>query len=531
MRIEQYFLMTDYSQWEVILNVDSPIPTKVVDGVIQHVAPTTAEQRLIRKHKLKARGTQLEILGESLFQEDINMKFLRSLPTEWRTHTLIWRNKINLEDQSLDGLFNNFKIYEEGIAKLDADKDVTLVDAEEDMDAGVHRRLEESQAKVYHLDIKHADKVLITTATTTITAALVPKASAPRRRGIIIQDLEEAATASVIMQSEDKAFARELKAELNANINWNDVVDQVKRKERQDNIVMRYQALKRKHVTEAQARKNMMREAKKQIIDEEVEELKTYLQIIPNDEDDVYTKATPLALKMILLIERKYPLTRFTLEQMLNNIRLDVKEESEMSLELLRLMRLEEDYHSIKDVVPLVNVYTTRNVDDVHESSRSNESTAIEEIDKLVDGDEDEESYASAFADTVINDDNDDIRSKLEPKSYKDHPEHMSDDDDKKRKMKMLRKKRNAFADTVINDDNDDIRSKLEPKSYKDHPEHMSDDDDKKKKDEDVKKEKEVVDIVKETNVDTSAKKNEEVVMEKEVVDMSGSQEIKKEQK
>nr|GEU94561.1 hypothetical protein [Tanacetum cinerariifolium] len=55
---------------------------------------------------------QLEILGESLSQESINLKFLRSLPSEWRTHTLIWKNKANLEDQSLDDLFNNLKIYE-----------------------------------------------------------------------------------------------------------------------------------------------------------------------------------------------------------------------------------------------------------------------------------------------------------------------------------------------------------------------------------------------------------------------------------
>nr|GFB98810.1 hypothetical protein [Tanacetum cinerariifolium] len=37
MRIEQYFLMTDYSLWEFILNGDSPIPTRVVDGVVQPV--------------------------------------------------------------------------------------------------------------------------------------------------------------------------------------------------------------------------------------------------------------------------------------------------------------------------------------------------------------------------------------------------------------------------------------------------------------------------------------------------------------
>nr|GEV08429.1 ribonuclease H-like domain-containing protein [Tanacetum cinerariifolium] len=64
MRIEQYFLMTDYSLWEVILNGDSPIPTRVIDGVVQHVAPTTAEQRLARKNELKARGTLLMALPD-----------------------------------------------------------------------------------------------------------------------------------------------------------------------------------------------------------------------------------------------------------------------------------------------------------------------------------------------------------------------------------------------------------------------------------------------------------------------------------
>nr|GEW12243.1 putative ribonuclease H-like domain-containing protein [Tanacetum cinerariifolium] len=43
MRIEQYFLMIDYSLWEVILNGDSPVPTRVIEGVVQPVAPTTAE--------------------------------------------------------------------------------------------------------------------------------------------------------------------------------------------------------------------------------------------------------------------------------------------------------------------------------------------------------------------------------------------------------------------------------------------------------------------------------------------------------
>nr|GFA47814.1 hypothetical protein [Tanacetum cinerariifolium] len=385
----------------------------------------------------------------------------------------------------------------------------TTITAALEVDAEVQGRLLESQAQVYHLDLEHAQKVLsmqktnkaypaevekvlevvtaaklmtevVTTATTTITAASVPKASAPRRRrGVIIQDLKEATTVSLNVQSEvmskdkgkgilveepkplkrqaqieqDEAFARKLEAQLNANINWNEVIEQVKRKKKQDNTVMRYQSLKRKPVTKAQAKKNMMvylkiwldskwtsskkgekeieeeksrlskrkgknlkqESAKKQKIDEEVEKLKTHLKIVPNDKDDVYTEATPLDLKilivdyqihtehnkpyykiiradgshqlflsliimlrnfnredlemlyglakvkswrllescgvhiitftttqMILLVERRYHLTRFTLDQMLNNVRLEVEEESEGSFELLRFLRRQQ---------------------------------------------------------------------------------------------------------------------------------------------------------------------------------------------
>nr|GFC33655.1 hypothetical protein [Tanacetum cinerariifolium] len=62
--------------------------------------------------RLQKLVSQLEIHGVSLSQEDVNLKFLRSLPSEWKTHTLIWRNKTYLEDKSLDDLFNSLKIYE-----------------------------------------------------------------------------------------------------------------------------------------------------------------------------------------------------------------------------------------------------------------------------------------------------------------------------------------------------------------------------------------------------------------------------------
>ncbi|GJR98377.1 plastid delta12-fatty acid acetylenase [Tanacetum coccineum] len=56
--------------------------------------------------------SQLEIHGESISQEDVNQKFLRSLSPEWNTHTIVWRNKHEIDTLSLDYLYNNLKIYE-----------------------------------------------------------------------------------------------------------------------------------------------------------------------------------------------------------------------------------------------------------------------------------------------------------------------------------------------------------------------------------------------------------------------------------
>nr|GFB62196.1 ribonuclease H-like domain-containing protein [Tanacetum cinerariifolium] len=66
----------------------------------------------MRIEQLQKLVSQLEIHGVSLSQEDVNLKFHRSLPSKWKTHTLIWRNKTDLEDKSLDDLFNSLKIYE-----------------------------------------------------------------------------------------------------------------------------------------------------------------------------------------------------------------------------------------------------------------------------------------------------------------------------------------------------------------------------------------------------------------------------------
>ncbi|GKC19788.1 hypothetical protein Tco_1021938 [Tanacetum coccineum] len=96
MRMKQYIQMVDYSLWEVIENGNVPPITKLVEGVETIIAPATAEEKAQR----------------SISQEDVNQKFLRSLSQEWNTHTIVWRNKPEIDILSLDDLYNNLKIYE-----------------------------------------------------------------------------------------------------------------------------------------------------------------------------------------------------------------------------------------------------------------------------------------------------------------------------------------------------------------------------------------------------------------------------------
>ncbi|GJX51705.1 hypothetical protein Tco_0278550 [Tanacetum coccineum] len=132
-------------------NANAPPITKVIKGVETIIAPTTAEEKVQKEAAEKRFGgnaatkktqrsllkqqyenfttsssevsdqtfdrlqniiSQLEIHGESISQEDMNQKFLRSLSPEWNTYTIVWRNKPEIDTLSLDDLYNNLKIYE-----------------------------------------------------------------------------------------------------------------------------------------------------------------------------------------------------------------------------------------------------------------------------------------------------------------------------------------------------------------------------------------------------------------------------------
>nr|GEW72335.1 hypothetical protein [Tanacetum cinerariifolium] len=100
-------------------------------------------------------------------------------------------------------------------------------------------------------------------------------------------------------------------------------------------------------------------------------------------------------------------------------------------------MRLKEDYHSIKDDIPL-------------EYKEYEKVFIREDIKKIVDGEE-EESYASEFANYVFLNDEKDSGTRLEPRSYKENPKTVDDDDGDVEERKDDKK-----DDNNDDDDNDD---------------------------------------------------------------------------
>nr|GEU32567.1 reverse transcriptase domain-containing protein [Tanacetum cinerariifolium] len=323
----------------------------------------------------------------------------------------------------IEDVFNQGRMIDD----LDEDEGNELVkDADIAETEGRHATEQaEKQAEIYHIDLDHSSKVLsmqeddsevqkvvevVTTAkliTDVVTAAsqvsatsatiFAAKPSIPaaaptvvaaytrRRKGVIIRDPEE--ELSLKTPAETPKY------------------------------IKRYQGMKKRPQTESEARKNMMiylkntagykmdffkgmtyakisqKAAKRRKLSEEAQEaenLRKRLEVVDDEDDDVFIEATPLARKvsvvdyqivlvdnkprfkiikadethqfyisfttllknfdrenlenlwgiLILLVERRYPLSRFTLEQLVNVKRLQVEEESEMSLELLSLYEL-----------------------------------------------------------------------------------------------------------------------------------------------------------------------------------------------
>jgi hypothetical protein len=61
--------------------------------------------------------TQLTAFGIEVEKEDLNLKFLRSLPSEFDTNVAVWEDKPDLETMKLNDVYNNFKVIEQRLKK------------------------------------------------------------------------------------------------------------------------------------------------------------------------------------------------------------------------------------------------------------------------------------------------------------------------------------------------------------------------------------------------------------------------------
>nr|GFA24257.1 hypothetical protein [Tanacetum cinerariifolium] len=349
------------------------------------------------------------------------------------------------------------------------------------------------QADIYHIDMDHAVKVLsmqedesevqeavevVTTAKLitevvvavseivsaaavipsavheTISAAAIPTVTAPsikvvapvkavvpstRRKRGVVSGIKRRNHLQKLLLKPPPRTREKLQEEFNQDIDWEAAIDHVKQKAKEEPFIQRYQVMRKRPQTEAQARQNMMMYLKNTdgfTLDffkgMSYDDIRPIFEIVPDEDDDVFTEATPLARKVpvldyqvilvnnkprykvikaddthqlyasfitmlknfdredletlwrivkerfltskpnnfsdeylltalktmferpdgqdniIMLVERRYPLMKFTLEQMLNVVRLQVEEESEMSLELIRFTKqqLQEAHHN-----------------------------------------------------------------------------------------------------------------------------------------------------------------------------------------
>nr|GEU71142.1 hypothetical protein [Tanacetum cinerariifolium] len=145
-RMQQYLQHEHYALWEVIEfgdsyetpeNNPSTMTTSTTSGDKSGRTVTLTTEDMQKKKNdqygnFRAEGSetleqtftrlqvivgQLQFIGVEVEQDDLNQKFLTSLAPEWPMHTIVWRNRSDLDTMSLDDLYNHLKVYEAEVHK------------------------------------------------------------------------------------------------------------------------------------------------------------------------------------------------------------------------------------------------------------------------------------------------------------------------------------------------------------------------------------------------------------------------------
>ncbi|GJY55297.1 DNA-directed DNA polymerase [Tanacetum coccineum] len=145
----------NHNLWDVIVNGDLEEESVSTRETFAHLAPKTAKQLAAKRNQERVKSilllaipdeylfkfhnvpdakslwaaikasldkaydrfqkliSQMEVHGAPISKEDINQKFLRSLPPSWNQIALIMINKLDINEIDIDDLYNNLRVYED----------------------------------------------------------------------------------------------------------------------------------------------------------------------------------------------------------------------------------------------------------------------------------------------------------------------------------------------------------------------------------------------------------------------------------
>nr|GEW93659.1 hypothetical protein [Tanacetum cinerariifolium]GEW98893.1 hypothetical protein [Tanacetum cinerariifolium] len=157
------------------------------------------------------------------------------------------------------------------------------------------------------IEIKAAKPKAITTATTTVTDAKMVEPERPlKRKGQIIMDEQIARDLEAQMQADLEEEHSITKQKEEANIvmitewdNTHAMMDQT------DRVVEGSKKAKDEIEQESTKKQKLYENVQAEVADDDIIELKRYLEIVPEDDDDVAIKATPLSSKSHTIVDYK----------------------------------------------------------------------------------------------------------------------------------------------------------------------------------------------------------------------------------
>ncbi|GJT52599.1 ribonuclease H-like domain-containing protein [Tanacetum coccineum] len=155
MRMRQYICRSNNNLWDIIVIGDlqeEPAPIRDQSGPSAPPDPKIAKQLAVKRNQERVKSilllvipdeyllkfhnfenfttapnesldkaydrfqkliSQLEVHAAPVLKQDINQKFLRSLPHSWSQIALIMRNKPDIDQTDIDNLYNNLRVYED----------------------------------------------------------------------------------------------------------------------------------------------------------------------------------------------------------------------------------------------------------------------------------------------------------------------------------------------------------------------------------------------------------------------------------